>query len=49
LYQPQMIDYGDCKNPTWQDPGPNPGRRGGKPATNCMSYGAALSFGYSWY
>jgi hypothetical protein len=24
-------------NPTW----PNPGRRGGKPATNCLSYGAA--------
>jgi hypothetical protein len=27
---------------TWPDPGSNPGRRGGKPATNCLSYGAAL-------
>jgi hypothetical protein len=24
------------------DPGANPGRRGGKPATNLLSYGAAL-------
>jgi hypothetical protein len=24
---------------TW--PGANPGRRGGKPATNCLSYGTA--------
>jgi hypothetical protein len=30
------------KNPTWPDPGSNPGRRGGKPATNRLSYGAAL-------
>jgi hypothetical protein len=29
-------------NPTWPDPGSNPGRRGGKPATNRLSYGAAL-------
>jgi hypothetical protein len=28
-------------NPTWPDQGSNPGRRGGKPATNRMSYGAA--------
>jgi hypothetical protein len=28
-------------NPTWTDPGWNPGRRGGKPATNRLSYGAA--------
>jgi hypothetical protein len=28
-------------NPTWPDPGSNPGRRGGKPATNRLSYGAA--------
>jgi hypothetical protein len=27
-------------NPTWPDPGSNPGRRGGKPATNRLSYGA---------
>jgi hypothetical protein len=29
------------QNPTWPDPGLNPGRRGGKPATNLLSYGAA--------
>jgi hypothetical protein len=29
-------------NPTWLDPGANPGRRGGKPATNRLSYGVAL-------
>jgi hypothetical protein len=28
-------------NPTCQTPGSNPGRRGGKPATNRFSYGAA--------
>jgi hypothetical protein len=28
-------------NPTWPDPWLNPGRRGGKPATNRFSYGAA--------
>jgi hypothetical protein len=27
------------QNPTWRDPGLNPGRRGGKPATNRLSYG----------
>jgi hypothetical protein len=27
-------------NPTWLDPGLNPGRRCGKPATNRLSYGA---------
>jgi hypothetical protein len=27
------------QNPTWQDPGLNPGRRGGMPATNRLSYG----------
>jgi hypothetical protein len=32
------------QNPTWPDPGLNPGRRGGKLATNRLSYGAA----YSW-
>jgi hypothetical protein len=30
------------QNPTWPDPGLNLGRRGGKPATNRLSYGAAL-------
>jgi hypothetical protein len=30
-------------NTTWPDPGSNPGRRGGKPATNRLSYGAALA------
>jgi hypothetical protein len=29
-------------NPTWPDPGSNPGRRGGKLATNRLSYGMAL-------
>jgi hypothetical protein len=29
------------QNPTWPDPGLNPGRHGGKPATNRLSYGAA--------
>jgi hypothetical protein len=29
------------QNPTWPDPGVNPGR-GGKPATNRLSYGAAI-------
>jgi hypothetical protein len=33
-------------NPTWPDPGSNTGRRGGKPATNHLSYGAALSISY---
>jgi hypothetical protein len=32
------------QNPTWPDPGLNPRRRGGKPATNRLSYGAALCF-----
>jgi hypothetical protein len=32
-------------NPTRLDPGLNPGRRGGKPATNRFSYGAALAYG----
>jgi hypothetical protein len=31
------------KNPTWLDPVLNPGRRGGKPANNRLSYGAACS------
>jgi hypothetical protein len=34
-------------NPTWPDPGANPGRRGGKPATNRLSYGAALTVYYT--
>jgi hypothetical protein len=29
-------------NPTWPDPGSNPGRRSGKPVTNRLSYGAAF-------
>jgi hypothetical protein len=33
-------------NPTWPDPGSNPSRRGGKPATNRLSYGAALLTAY---
>jgi hypothetical protein len=34
------------QNPTWPDPGLNPGRRCGKPATNRLSYGAAYSMRY---
>jgi hypothetical protein len=30
------------QKPTGPDPGLNPGRRGGKPETNRLSYGAAL-------
>jgi hypothetical protein len=30
------------QNPTWPDPGLNPGRRGEKQATNRLSYGSAL-------
>jgi hypothetical protein len=29
-------------NSTWLDPGSNPGRRGEKPATNCLRYGTAF-------
>jgi hypothetical protein len=29
-------------NPTWLDPGLNSDRRGGKPATNRLSYGATF-------
>jgi hypothetical protein len=29
------------QNPTWPNPGLNPGRRSEKPATNRLSYGAA--------
>jgi hypothetical protein len=29
-------------------PGPNPGRRCGKPATNRLSYGTASSYCISW-
>jgi hypothetical protein len=32
-------------NPTWPDPGSNPGRRGGKPATNRLSNGAVQNNG----
>jgi hypothetical protein len=34
------------QNPTWPDPGLNRGRRGGKPATNRLSYGAASRLAY---
>jgi hypothetical protein len=69
LYQPQMIDDGDCwaisgmrigsgnrstrrkpppsvtlstTNPTWPDPGLNPGRCCGNPETIRLSYGTAF-------
>jgi hypothetical protein len=35
-------------NPTWPDPGSNPGRRGGKPATNRLSYDTALWAGIEY-
>jgi hypothetical protein len=31
-------------NPTWSDPGSNPGRLVGKPATNVLSYGMSPQF-----
>jgi hypothetical protein len=31
------------RNPIWPYPGSNAGRRGGKPATNRLSYGAAVA------
>jgi hypothetical protein len=34
-------------NPTWPDLGSNPGRRGGKPATNRLCYGTAISMSFS--
>jgi hypothetical protein len=75
LYQPQMIDDGDCgeicgikigkgNRSTRRKPAPaplcppqiqhdqtrarTPGRRGGKPATNRLSYGAAI-IGRYWF
>jgi hypothetical protein len=36
------------QNPTWPDPGLNRGRRGGKPATNRLSYGAAIYTPLYW-
>jgi hypothetical protein len=32
-------------NPTWPDLGSNPARRGGKPATNRLSYGTVPTWG----
>jgi hypothetical protein len=37
----KMIVEKQSQNPTWPYPGFNPGRRGGKLATNRLSYGAA--------
>jgi hypothetical protein len=34
--------FGPSQYPTWPDPVLNPGHRGGKPATNRLSYGAAF-------
>jgi hypothetical protein len=36
------------QNPTWPDPVLNPGRRGGKPVTNRLSYGAVAIIPYSY-
>jgi hypothetical protein len=30
-------------NPTWTDPGSNPGHRGGRPAANRLSHGTAIN------
>jgi hypothetical protein len=38
-----QLHFCPSQNPTWPDPGSNPGRRGGKPMTTRLSYGAALS------
>jgi hypothetical protein len=38
-----QLHFCPSQNPTWPDPGLNPSRRGGKPATNRLSYGAAMS------
>jgi hypothetical protein len=35
-------------NPTWPDLGSNPGRRGGKSATNSLSYGTAAVVSKEW-
>jgi hypothetical protein len=35
-------------NPTWPDLGSNPGSRGGKPATNRLSYGTAFDPQLMW-
>jgi hypothetical protein len=34
------------QNPTWPDPGLNPGRRGGKPTTNRLSCGAVRELAF---
>jgi hypothetical protein len=36
-------------DPTWLEPGSNPGRRCGKPATDRLSYGTAPAFGILLY
>jgi hypothetical protein len=36
------------QNPTLPDAGLTPGRRGGKPATNRLSYGVALTYLVAW-
>jgi hypothetical protein len=45
-YLPQR-HFCPSQNPTWPDPGLNPGRRGGKPATNRLSYDAASTYNIS--
>jgi hypothetical protein len=37
------------QNPTWPEPGLNPGRRGRKPATNRLSYGEAKLIPFNKY
>jgi hypothetical protein len=45
--KPAPVPFCPPQNPTWPDPGSNPGRRGGKPATSRLSYGAAII--YTWW
>jgi hypothetical protein len=40
---PPQRHFCPSQNPTWPEPGLNPDRRGGMPATNRLSYGAAES------
>jgi hypothetical protein len=44
--KPALVPLLSTINPTWLDPGLNPGRRSGKPATSRLSYGAALTQAY---
>jgi hypothetical protein len=40
-FRRKPVSVPSTTNPTWLDTGSNPDRRGGKPATNSLSYGAS--------